>query len=217
MRSKLAALGFVALSAAFLVGCGKKAGSDFKLQKYEEVGGYKLGEAVMDAIPDPGLIVVLRAPSEVKDQDDPTAGRFRGLQDALPGYTFAHAGPDPVGFGAPSDDFHVFSSGDLADQIVDFTKQQDKPVAVVSLLFEFPALGKKWSGDMPPIFGFTAGPSQEWARAMNSGWLKALVRPKQGASSQDIPPKGASTDEAFAKRFEMVLPDALKQSLDGPR
>jgi len=188
------------------------------LQAYEEVAGYRMGELLLEAVDGDGPVLVLRSPSDL-GSDEPTAGRSRGLRKACSGHAVIEAGPDLLSLGPPSDDFHILAGEDWADQVAAWCEQYPDAVAVVSLLFEFPPLETSWSQDLPPLYGFTAGPSQAWAEAMQEGVLKAIIRYRPGATigGRESPSGESSPEDAFDHHFELVTPENLRDALaDGP-
>ena len=197
-------LGVAASLGLGLLGCSDSPRQ--KLMEYEEVAGQRLGEWVMNSVAGDGPILILRSPSDL-DSDEPTAGRCRGLRRACPGRSFIEAGPDPLDWGPPSEDFHILTGEDWADQILAWCGQHPDAVAVVSLLFEFPPLPNTGAQDLPPFYGFTAGPSPNWAKAMQAGRLKAVVRYTSGNGAPNLPPRGASAEEIFDLRFELITPE----------
>ena len=157
-----------------------------------------------------GPILVLRSPSDLHSEET-TAGRCRGLRKACPDHVVIEAGPDPLGLGPPSSDFHILSSEDLAGQIVALSKQHPDAVAVVSLLFEFPPMGNAWARDLPPLYAFAAGPSRSWVKPLREGRLKAVVRYKSQGGVHEVPARGASAEDVFDDHFELLTSESLRE------
>lgn len=203
--------------AALLLGLATRSSTPtLELSEYEETAGYMLGERLMDVVADEGPILVLRGPFAL-NSEDPTSSRFRGLRKACGDRDLVEAGPDPLGVGAPYPTFHILEGENWSNHVADWCRQYPNAAAVVSLLFEFPPIAQSWSQDLPPLYGFTAGPSQAWAASMQKGHLKALVRYKSGTGARDLPPPGASPHDVFNLRFDLVTPETFQDSLQRSR
>lgn len=190
-----------------LLGCSSK----LDLRQFEEIAGYRLGKMVLEAVDGEGPILVLRRPSDLRS-DEPTASRFRGLREACSDWALIEAGPDPLALGPPYDAFYIFPGEDWASRVAEWCRQHPDAVAVVSLLFEFPPLEDSWDDDLPPLYGFTAGPSRAWAELMRDGWLEAVIRYRDGGPRDATLPK-RSPEEAFDHYFELVTPETLRDAM----
>jgi hypothetical protein len=215
-RGLPAGLAVAALAALALGLAARPQQPELQLLEYEEIAGYVLGTRMLEDIPAEGPILVLRSPSPA-DSDEPSAARLRGLRQACSGRTLVEAGPDPLDWGPPSGDFRIFDGDSWTAQVAPWCREYPDAAAVVSLLFEFPTLDDAGNADLPPLYGFTAGPSTAWMDAMQNHTLQAVVRYKPGASARDVPQHGASPQEVFNLRFDLLTPDNARDATPVPR
>lgn len=211
-RGPQVGLAVASLAVVALATLSRPGSPQEQLREFEEVAGYGLGEMVMEASEGKGPILVLRSASDLQS-DEPTAIRFRGLRKACSGHALIEAGPDPSGLGPPANGFEILEGEQWFEQVAAWSRQHPDAVAVVSLLFEFPDLADTWAEDLPPLYGFAAGPPENWVRAMRGGWLKAVVRYRPHSNPNSAPPRGASRQEMFDLRFERLTRETAEEAL----
>jgi hypothetical protein len=201
----------IAAVAAILVGLysviyGRPRTEADLLNDAETIAGAQMAGKVVTDFPKGGTLLVLEMPPLNGASKDVSQRRMEGVRKELAKAPFrlVAAGPEVMGRSSSDKSFKMLKPGDVAGQVHAWCRLNTGVVAVVSLLMELPDLQSVESEGMPPWYGFDAGPSENYRKAVDKKLLKSaiLYRGDFGA----IAAPGTSEKQMFESVFRVFDP-----------
>lgn len=189
-------------------GCGGPADEALSAEDFpfERAAGEVLGQALTDAIPGGGMIVLLMR----EDPDDALWVRqeafVAGFSETALRFLPQQVGPNLSRAGARKDEIEkrVVAQGWPAGEYFNWVQTARGAAAIVSLV-EFPSgiKARDLSG-LPPLFVFSSTGVESIRRLVSEGAIHTAIVPREGADEKATAPKNAPAAKIVDVRYETL-------------